>query len=131
MFNTKTFGAYLSRLRRSADMTQSELAEKLSLTRQAISKYETGDSFPDISILVEIANIYEVTFDDLINSGNPTKGETRMLRNINSNDNDDPVNINDIVFEILCAMRNNCNALFNQMRDNSPNSYPIAVRLRL
>ena len=78
-------------------MTQSELADKLNLTRQAISKYETGDSFPDISILIEIANIYEVTIDDLINSGNPTKGETKILKNIVSSNGDSPVKINDIV----------------------------------
>ena len=97
MFNTKIFGAYLSRLRKAADMTQSELADKLSLTRQAISKYETGDSFPDISILIEIANIYEITIDDLINSGNPTKGETKILKNIIGINDDNPVKIDDIV----------------------------------
>ena len=48
MFDIKKFGAYTSKLRKKADMTQSELAERLNLTRQAISKYECGDSFPDI-----------------------------------------------------------------------------------
>ena len=97
MFNTKIFGAYLSRLRKNADMTQSELAYKLSLTRQAISKYETGDSFPDISILIEISKIFEITIDDLINSGNPTKGETRIIKNIFSDKDDNLIKINDIV----------------------------------
>ncbi len=46
MFDTRKFGAFLARLRKNADMTQSELADKLNLTRQAISKYERGDSFP-------------------------------------------------------------------------------------
>ena len=97
VFNTKVFGAYLSRLRKSADMTQSELADKLNLTRQAISKYEMGDSFPDISILIQIANIYEISIDDLISSGNPTKGETRILKNILSNNDDSLVKIDDVV----------------------------------
>lgn len=44
MFSTQKFGGYLSRLRKERDMTQSELAEKLNLTRQSISKYETGVS---------------------------------------------------------------------------------------
>ena len=79
MFHTQKFGAYFSRLRKSADMTQSELAEKLGLTRQAVSSYERGDSFPDVSILVLIADIFGVTLDDLINSGEPTRGEALIL----------------------------------------------------
>jgi transcriptional regulator with XRE-family HTH domain len=79
MFDTKRFGAYISRLRKKADMTQSELAEQLNLTRQAISKYECGDSFPDILILITIANIFGITLDELIGSGNPTEKEASIL----------------------------------------------------
>jgi len=82
MFDTKKFGAYISRLRKNADMTQSELAEKLNVSRQAVSKYEVGDSFPDISILVLLADIFDVTFDDLINSGEPTRGEALIFERI-------------------------------------------------
>lgn len=82
MFNTKKFGAYISRLRKNADMTQSELAEKFNLTRQAISKYEVGDSFPDISILVLIAGTFGVTLDNLINSGEPSRSEALILGEI-------------------------------------------------
>jgi transcriptional regulator with XRE-family HTH domain len=60
-------------------MTQSELADKLNVTRQAISKYETGDSFPDVSVLVSIANIFQVPLDELIRSGEPTVGEAAIL----------------------------------------------------
>jgi transcriptional regulator with XRE-family HTH domain len=79
MFDTKRFGAHISRLRKKADMTQSELAERLNLTRQAISKYECGDSFPDISILITIANIFNITLDELIGSGHPTEKEAAIL----------------------------------------------------
>jgi transcriptional regulator with XRE-family HTH domain len=51
MFNTKKFGRYLSRLRKKADMTQSKLAEKLAVTRQAVSGYERGDSSPTFQYL--------------------------------------------------------------------------------
>lgn len=61
MFDTKKFGGYFSRLRKNADMTQIELADRLNLTRQAISRYEHGDSFPDISILVLISDIFGVS----------------------------------------------------------------------
>lgn len=81
MFDADLFCANLSTLRRNADMTQSELADKLNLTRQAISRYEKGDSFPDISILVKIAEIFNLSIDELIGAGAPTDGEQELLKN--------------------------------------------------
>jgi len=86
MFDTKKFGGYLSRLRKKADMTQTELADLLNLTRQAISRYEHGDSFPDVSILVLIADIFNITLDELIGSGEPTRGESMILEGIANGD---------------------------------------------
>lgn len=80
MFDTKKFGAFVALKRKNADLTQAELAEKLNLTRQAISRYERGDSFPDISILVQIAEIFELSLDALIGSGNPIRGENQFLK---------------------------------------------------
>lgn len=80
LFDIKKFGGYLSRLRKNADMTQMELADRLNLTRQAVSRYENGISFPDVSILVAIADIFHVTLDELINSGTPTRGEAVLLK---------------------------------------------------
>ena len=80
MFDADLFCANLSTLRRNADMTQSELADKLNLTRQAISRYEKGDSFPDISILVKIAEIFNISIDELIGAGAPTDGEQELLK---------------------------------------------------
>jgi len=71
LFDTRRFGAFLARCRKEADLTQSELADKLDLTRQAVSKYETGESFPDVSILVGIAAVFDISLDELIGAGNP------------------------------------------------------------
>ena len=57
-----------------------ELADRLNLTRQAVSRYEHGISFPDVGILVTIAEIFRVTLDELINSGTPTSGESVLLK---------------------------------------------------
>ena len=76
------FGKALSTLRKEADMTQNEVADRLNLSRQAISKYERGESFPDISVLVMIAELFNVTLDQLINYGEPTKGESTILKNV-------------------------------------------------
>jgi len=80
MFDIRKFGAYISKLRKQSDMTQSMLADKLCLTRQTISSYENGESFPDISILVLIAQEFGVTVDDLIKSGEPTTTEEILLK---------------------------------------------------
>ena len=82
MFDTKKFGGYLARLRKRADMTQSEVADRLNVTRQAISKYEIGDSFPDISILTDIAAVFGVTVESLIAAGTPSDGESKVLNNL-------------------------------------------------
>ena len=82
MFDTRKVGKALSTLRKRADMTQSEFADKLNLSRQAVSKYERGESFPDISVLVMIAQLFDVTLDELIGYGDPTKGESMILKNV-------------------------------------------------
>ncbi len=86
MFDIRKFGAHLSRLRKKADMTQGELADRLNLTRQAISKYERGESFPDVSILVIIAETFQISLDELIGAGNPTREESRILGGIAQGD---------------------------------------------
>ena len=82
MFDIFAFGAYLARLRKKADMTQSELADRLSVTRQAISKYERGDSFPDISILVPLSELFSESLDELISAGTSSQGEQHLLKQI-------------------------------------------------
>ncbi|MBQ7334950.1 MAG: helix-turn-helix transcriptional regulator [Clostridia bacterium] len=88
MFDTIKFGKALSTLRKDADMTQNEVADKLNLSRQAISKYERGESFPDISVLVMIAQLFGVTLDQLIYYGEPTRGESSILKNVASGNTD-------------------------------------------
>ena len=98
MFDIKKFGAFLSKLRKNADMTQSELADKLNLTRQAISRYELGESFPDISILISIADIFNITIDELIKNGEATRAESKILSDLISGKSDTkPQNINDVI----------------------------------
>lgn len=82
MFDTMKFGKALSTLRKQADMTQNEVADRLNLSRQAISKYERGESFPDISVLLMIAELFDVTLDQLISYGGPTNGESSILKNV-------------------------------------------------
>lgn len=54
-------------LRKYNNMSQEELAEKLNISRQTLSKYETGESLPDIEKCRQLADILGVTMDDLVN----------------------------------------------------------------
>lgn len=56
----------ISELRQSNNMTQLELAEKLNYSDKTISKWERAESSPDISVLLEIANLFGVTLDYLV-----------------------------------------------------------------
>ena len=71
MFETKRFGVFISVKRKEAGMTQTDLAEKLGLTRQSVSMYETGECFPDISIVILMAKTFGITIDELVLSGVP------------------------------------------------------------
>ena len=98
MFDTIKFGKALSNLRKQADMTQNEVADRLNLSRQAVSKYERGESFPDISVLVVIAEMFGITLDRLISCGEPTAGESIILKSVAQGDEDiDAHNVADVV----------------------------------
>lgn len=56
----------LTNLRKGKNLTQAELAEKLNYSDKAISKWERGESIPDITVLKNIADLFEVTVDYLI-----------------------------------------------------------------
>lgn len=61
-------------LRKMNDMSQEKLAEKLQISRQTVSKYETGESVPDIDKCKQIAEIFNVSLDDLVNYDKETDG---------------------------------------------------------
>src|SRR5512139_1901083 len=67
MIDPRKTGAYIAKLRREKDWTQLELADKLHVTHQAVSRWETGDSFPDVGTLAHIAQLFGVRVDDLLN----------------------------------------------------------------
>lgn len=62
----ETFGQRFQRLRKNAGLTQEEVATKLNITAQAVSKWENDVSAPDISVLVELSDILNVSLDELL-----------------------------------------------------------------
>ena len=77
----------ISALRRDAGMTQAELAERLNYTDKAVSKWERGESIPDVAVLKDIADLYGVTVDYLLKAEHekvepaPTQVKKRRLSN--------------------------------------------------
>lgn len=59
--------------RKSSDMTQLQVAEKLNYSDKAVSKWERGESLPDISVLVALAKLYDVTLDYLVTEHPPKR----------------------------------------------------------
>ena len=59
-------GLNISKYRKEKKMSQDELAEKLFVTRQALSKWENGTSIPSIDTLLELGNIFEISFEELL-----------------------------------------------------------------
>ena len=62
-------GKYIRSLRKSAGLTQKELAQKLGISFQAVSKWEKGDTLPDTGLLLELCDILNTTADKLLSGG--------------------------------------------------------------
>ena len=63
----KKIGIFIAQRRKELDMTQKELAEKLGITDRAVSKWETGRSMPDLSLLQPLSHVLEIDVNDLLN----------------------------------------------------------------
>ena len=59
-------GGFLKDLRKEKGITQEQLAEKLGVSGRTISRWETGNNMPDISLLVEIAEFFDVSIPEII-----------------------------------------------------------------
>lgn len=71
----KTLGMMISSLRKDKGMTQLELAEKMGVTDKAVSKWERDLSCPDINSIPKLAEILEISVDDLMQGKTGTKGK--------------------------------------------------------
>ena len=64
------FSEEIKRLRKEHHYTQDELAKKLHVTRQAVSNWENEKNLPDIETVIAIAQIFNISLDELILGGN-------------------------------------------------------------
>ena len=60
------FGKRIQELRRGKGFSQEKLAERMEVSRQAISKWESGAAIPEVDKLIQLARLFGVTVDDLL-----------------------------------------------------------------
>ncbi|MDD4006214.1 MAG: helix-turn-helix transcriptional regulator, partial [Bacilli bacterium] len=73
----ESLGQRIARLRRNKGHTQEELGDKVGVSSQAVSKWETDSSVPDVMLLVKIANLFDISVDELL--GNDRIKETPQI----------------------------------------------------
>lgn len=73
--DNKKFGDFIKELRKEKQLTQKELGEKLNITDKAISKWERGLSFPDIAVLKDLAEFFDIDISELLNGERGKKQE--------------------------------------------------------
>jgi len=78
-FDTKEIGNHIARLRKSKGLTQNELGDRLYVSFQAVSKWERGESMPDISLLPDLASALETTIDNILSGGKKMTSYTKKI----------------------------------------------------
>ena len=79
----KSIGKMISSLRKEKGMTQSELAEKMNVTDKAVSKWERDLSCPDINTISKLADVLEVSVDELLQAKKKEYSNTKLKDLIN------------------------------------------------
>jgi len=70
-------GKFIAQCRKDKNLTQAQLAEKFGITDRAVSKWETGNSLPDASIMIELCALFSINVNELL------KGERITMENLN------------------------------------------------
>lgn len=78
----ENFANNLLKLRKNKNWNQQELAEKLSYSDKAISKWENGDTIPDVHTMHRIATLFNITIDQLISNENVVKESNKQKRRL-------------------------------------------------
>ena len=72
-----SLGSNIYDLRAKADLSQEELAAKLGVSRQSVSKWETDASVPDVDKLIQLSKVFEITLDELVNGEAPPQQQAQ------------------------------------------------------
>lgn len=106
-------GKKLTALRRSRGLSQEELADRLFVTRQCLSKWELGNSSPGVDTIIELCRIFDVSIDEIlclnsetdIDPNNIFSGHNRMQVVTRLKNNELDVKIEDVLYQLSPAER--------------------------
>ena len=73
---------FIKKKRKLKKLTQKELADKLFVTEKAISRWETGRGLPEVSLLLPLSEILDVSVSDILNGGEKEKKEDKVIKNL-------------------------------------------------
>ncbi len=99
-------GEFLRELRKEKNLTQEDLAEKMNVSRRTVSRWETGSNMPDLDVLVELADYYDVDLRDIFN------GKRRSDDNMNTELKDTLMQAADYTQELKKKVTKRMNIMF-------------------
>lgn len=79
MIDAAKVGRQIADLRKVKGLTQSQLGDRLNISFQAVSKWERGETLPDVGILLDLAKVLETTVDHILNGGQRMMEYTRRV----------------------------------------------------
>ena len=80
--NQKQIGTFIAEMRKEKGMTQEELAEKFGVSSRSVSRWENGNTMPELGLLVELAVFYGVDINEIIDG--ERKSENMIKDNVNN-----------------------------------------------
>ena len=80
MIDQVKIGSFLKELRREKALTQEELAEKLGVSSRSVSRWENGSTMPELGILVELADYYDVDIREIIDGERKTEKVEKEIK---------------------------------------------------
>lgn len=78
--NQAKIGSFLKELRKENNLTQEQLAEKYNVASRTVSRWENGNNMPDLLILVELADFYDVDIRELIDGERKSENMTEEMK---------------------------------------------------
>ncbi len=76
----KKIGGFLKELRKEKGVTQEQLAEQFSVSNRTISRWENGNNMPDLDILIEISDYYEVDLREILNGERKSENMDKEMK---------------------------------------------------
>lgn len=78
--NQQKIGSFLKELRKEKELTQEQFAEKFNISNRTVSRWENGNNIPDLSILVELADFYNVDVREIIDGERKSENMEKNLK---------------------------------------------------